>query len=288
MPRVLGIGDNTIDLYVDQGIQFPGGNAVNVAVLTHRLGADSSYIGCFGSDAGGDLMRRSLAAEGIDIAHCRWYQGANSWSRVRHFGNDRVFDGSDPGARSQYGLTGDDFEYVAVHDIVHSSVFSGLEQELPRIKRAAPILSFDYSDRAEDTYFRLTASFIDIAFISSAASSDAACRALAQQLASHGPRVVVVTRGSQGALALSDGCFSSQPIVKVEAIDTLGAGDGFISAFLMTHLAGGSIAAALLAGATFAAEVCTYKGAFGHGAPITPGQPGTARVAPHASAGGER
>ena len=49
-----------------------------------------------------------------------------------------------------------------------------------------------------------------------------------------------------------------------------------------------ALAFALLAGATFAAEICTYKGAFGHGAPITPGQPGTAQVAPRASAGGER
>ncbi len=36
MVRVLGIGDNTVDIYVDQGVQFPGGNAVNVAILTGR------------------------------------------------------------------------------------------------------------------------------------------------------------------------------------------------------------------------------------------------------------
>lgn len=276
MVRVLSIGDNTIDLYVDQGIQFPGGNAVNVAVLTHRLGADSAYLGCFGSDTGGDLLRASLTAEGIDIGRCRSYQGNNSWSRVRHFGNDRVFDGSNPGARSQYRLAADDFTYIAAHDLVHSSVFSSLEEELPRIKRAAPILSFDYSDRADDPYFHATAPHVDVAFISSAQASDASCRELAQRLASHGPRIVVVTRGSQGALALYCGQFSAQPIVKVEAIDTLGAGDGFISAFLMAFLAGGSVAAALIAAASYAAEVCTYKGAFGHGVPITPGQPGTA------------
>ncbi|HEY3144721.1 MAG TPA: PfkB family carbohydrate kinase [Dongiaceae bacterium] len=276
MTRVLGIGDNTIDLYVDQGIRFPGGNAVNVAVLTHRLGADSAYLGCFGSDAGGDLLRRSLTAEGIDIARCRTYQGDNSWSRVRHLGNDRVFDGSNPGARDRYRLVADDFTYIASHDLVHSSVFSGLEEELPRIKRAAPILSFDYSDRSEDAYFRATAAHVDIAFISSSRSPDAACRELAQRLASHGPRTVIVTRGSQGALALSRGQFIAQPIVQVEAIDTLGAGDGFISAFLMAFMAGGSVASALIAAASYAAEVCTYKGAFGHGVPITPGQPGTA------------
>ena len=28
---ILGLGDNTVDTYVDLGRQFPGGNAVNVA-----------------------------------------------------------------------------------------------------------------------------------------------------------------------------------------------------------------------------------------------------------------
>jgi len=37
--RLLGLGDNTVDTYVDQGWQYPGGNAVNVAVLARRLGA---------------------------------------------------------------------------------------------------------------------------------------------------------------------------------------------------------------------------------------------------------
>ena len=36
-PRILGLGDNTVDTYVDAGLQFPGGNAVNVAVLARCL-----------------------------------------------------------------------------------------------------------------------------------------------------------------------------------------------------------------------------------------------------------
>ena len=36
MLRVLGIGDNTVDIYLDEGMQYPGGNAVNVAVQAGR------------------------------------------------------------------------------------------------------------------------------------------------------------------------------------------------------------------------------------------------------------
>lgn len=30
--RIIGIGDNVVDCYLDQGLYYPGGNCVNVAV----------------------------------------------------------------------------------------------------------------------------------------------------------------------------------------------------------------------------------------------------------------
>ncbi|MDP6184230.1 MAG: hypothetical protein QF609_10460 [Gammaproteobacteria bacterium] len=37
--RLLGLGDNAVDIYADKGVMFPGGNAVNVAVHGKRRGA---------------------------------------------------------------------------------------------------------------------------------------------------------------------------------------------------------------------------------------------------------
>ena len=75
--RILGIGDNTVDIYVDQGMEYPGGNAVNVAVLARRLGAETSYLGCLGRDALGDLVHECLVAEGVDVSRCRRIDGPN-------------------------------------------------------------------------------------------------------------------------------------------------------------------------------------------------------------------
>ncbi len=61
--RLLGLGDNTVDTYVDQGTQYPGGNAVNVAVFAHRLGLAAGYLGCLGADAAGDLLLQALQAK---------------------------------------------------------------------------------------------------------------------------------------------------------------------------------------------------------------------------------
>lgn len=274
MVRVLGIGDNTVDLYVDQGMQYPGGNAVNVAVLTHRLGAESSYLGCLGTDAAGRLLRDSLIAEGIDISRCRYFDGPNSWSRIRHRGNDRYFDGNDPGPRGLYRLGPEDFAYIGQFDLAHSSVYSLLEEDLPRIGDAAATLSFDYSDRRDDAYLRLTAPHLDIAFLSVAPASAEECRQAARLLHGVGPAIVVIMRGAAGALGFDGTDFVEQPIAPATVVDTLAAGDGFIAGFLMAHLANADLATCLRRGAECAAEVCAYKGAFGHGIPIPPGQPG--------------
>lgn len=277
MIRVLGIGDNTVDLYIDQGAQFPGGNAVNVAVLTQRLGAESSYLGCLGTDTAGCLLRDSLLAEGVNIGRCRYFDGPNSWSRIRHRGNDRWFDGNDPGPRGLYNLGPDDLAYIARHDLAHSSVYSLLEEDLGRIAAVAPRLSFDYSDRRDEAYLRQTAPHLDIAFISYPTGSDAECRQLGEFIFGLGPKIVVVTRGAKGALAFDGVQLRAQPIVEATIVDTLAAGDGFIAGFLMALLADADIETALRRGAEYAAQVCGYRGAFGHGIPIQPGQPGTAK-----------
>ena len=49
--KLIAVGDNVTDCYLDEGIYYPGGNAVNVAVDCKRDGAEKvNYIGVFGND----------------------------------------------------------------------------------------------------------------------------------------------------------------------------------------------------------------------------------------------
>ena len=44
--KLIAVGDNVTDCYLDEGIYYPGGNAVNVAVDCKRDGAEKvNYIG---------------------------------------------------------------------------------------------------------------------------------------------------------------------------------------------------------------------------------------------------
>jgi fructoselysine 6-kinase len=277
MLRLLGIGDNTVDIYLDEGMQYPGGNAVNVAVRARRAGAQASYLGCFGDDALGALIRDSLEAEGVDISHCRHLKGPNSWSRVRHEGGDRFFAGSNPGIRACYDLTQEDFAFISAHDVVHTSVHSALDAAMPRIAVAAKLLSYDYSEHFERPVAAATFRDVDIAFLSCPRRSVEECELLMRHCAAKGPSVVVATRGSADACALHDGKLHMQSIPSVEVVDTLGAGDGFIAGFLIAYGSGLGIGRSLESGAERAAQVCGFKGAFGHGTPILPGQPGLDR-----------
>jgi fructoselysine 6-kinase len=264
-PRILGFGDNTVDTYVDAGLQFPGGNAVNVAVLTKRRGAEASYLGCLGDDEAGALIHDALTKEGVDLSRCRRIAGANARARIAHEGGDRRFIGASPGVRGRYDLTDEDFAFVARHELTHTSINSELEGPLARIADAAPCLSFDYSERWSQDYVARTAPHVDVAFLSYPRQPDVACEDLLASCAAYGIEVAVVTRGPAGVIACVHGKIHRQAIVPTQVVDTLGAGDGFIAGFLLAHLRGAQTADALAAGADYAAQVCTWQGAFGHG-----------------------
>ncbi|WP_343608819.1 adenosine kinase [Novosphingobium sp.] len=73
---------------------------------------------------------------------------------------------------------------------------------------------------------------------------------------------VVVTRGSQGALAVSEGQqaqVAAQPIERV--VDTTGAGDLFASGFLFGFVRGRSLEECLTLGSVCAAEIISHFGA---------------------------
>ena len=46
--RVIGLGDNVVDMYMHRNVMYPGGNAMNFAVYANLMGVESAYLGVFG------------------------------------------------------------------------------------------------------------------------------------------------------------------------------------------------------------------------------------------------
>jgi fructoselysine 6-kinase len=267
MVCILGLGDNTVDTDVKAGLQFPGGNAVNVAVFARRAGALAGYLGCIGDDAAGRLVHDALVVEGVDVSRLRIRKGANARALIVYEDGDRRFLGSRPGVRGQYALEAKDFAYIASFDLTHSSVFSDLDADLPRIRSAAPLLSFDFSSHWTDRLLQDFLPLLDIAFLSAPNMDDAVCARLLRDCLGCGAKLVVVTRGARGAMAADQTGVSQQDALPTEIVDTLGAGDGFIAGFLIARLRHDTVPASLRAGAIMAARVCTWRGGFGYAAP---------------------
>jgi fructoselysine 6-kinase len=265
MVRVIGVGDNTVDKYQDLRIMFPGGNAVNVAVLAHRYGHPASYIGWLGDNEHGHLILNALRAEGVDTSHCRVVDGPNACGEIFLVGGDRVFGEYDHGVCDRIALTEEDLSFVSQHDLAHTSIYSHIERDLEKLSEAARHLSFDFSDGWNRDYLSDRLPWVNVAVISYPDRSETETEDLLRWIQAQGPACVLVTQGKAGAAAYDGQRVYRQSIVETEVLDTLGAGDAFAARFLVEHLSGAPIKAALEAAAESAAETCGYYGAFGHG-----------------------
>lgn len=269
MPTVLGLGDNTIDIYVDRGVQYPGGNALNFAVYAKMLGASAHYMGCIGDDDYGTQIENALKAEGVAAPRLRRTAAQTSWSRVRHTDGDRWFDGSHLYSADEYELSLSDDAYFDFFDLIHTSVNSMLDDRIEDIVSVSRRLSYDFSDKFTDSSLNRIAPHLDFAVLSQAGGDFADAVALANKVSDLGAKEVLVTRGSEGALCLSGEDLLQQGIIPTKAIDTLGAGDSFAAAYIVNRLKEVEPKQALLLAAQFASEICQVEAAFGHGQPAT-------------------
>lgn len=293
MFRVLGFGDNVCDKYLHTGVIYPGGNALNIAVFAKFHGAEAAYLGTFGDDEVGKHVYSTAQKLGIDLSHCRIEKGENGLARVLLVSGDRVFLRGNSGGISRIKppkLTAIDLDYVASFDLVHTSIFSYIESELPVLRQTAKFISMDFSDRYTDEYLQLCCPFVDCAEISCGGMNEDEIYFLINKIISYGcKQMVIATRGNKGAIVFIDGKSYKQSPCLIEAIDTMGAGDSFITSFLVDYLQGVSVATdfndksgkdgitraddyldslikiSLYRAAVFSAEQCQRDGSFGYG-----------------------
>lgn len=266
---LLCIGDNVVDLYCDKGVYYPGGNALNVAVLARRAGlGETDYMGILGNDGPAAHVEAAMRAEGLSTHLLRRAQGENGLARVTHdAGGDRVFLGSNRGGirrKLMLRMDADDLEAIAAAAWVHTSCFSYIEPELPRIAAAARALSYDFSTVATPALLALVAPHLTLAFLSGAGRGIDDLRRLAAEVLGHGAKAVCITRGEEGAYWTDGSGEIHQAIVPAEVRDTMGAGDAFIAGYLTATIAGASPPEALQHGAATAARACSWPGAWGH------------------------
>jgi fructoselysine 6-kinase len=289
--RVLGFGDNIVDRFVDRGIDYPGGNCVNVAVYAARLGADASYLGVFAGDDLGRFLRSAVADQGVDVRRSVTRAGESGVSTLRVENGERVFLGWNGGGvtvRSPLRMDANLSGYVATFDLLHTSVYSRSESELPRLAELPVLVSIDLSSEDEfrsPSYLQRTCPYADLVLLSCSHLSPSATRELLAEAIASGASIALGTRGVDGAI-VTDGTVTIEGTAHLVdetvgpgggMVDTMGCGDAFLAGFVVSLLSSGwrtGVAAqprwleqALAAGADSAYEQCFVEGAFGHGRP---------------------
>lgn len=267
--KLVAVGDNVVDVYKDRNEMFPGGNALNVAVLSKRYGAlKSAFIGIIGNDAEGDHIVDSLIKNNVDIRHIRRAYGESGKAYVDiNEEGERIFISSNKGgiqSKLKLRLSEEDYDYMKNFDVLHTSIYSNLDEELPLLSKILPI-SYDFSNYFTDESLRKVCPYITFAFISGSDLSEQEIQQYVQTIHELGTPNVVVTKGSRGVFMSNHNKTFTQAIKETNVIDTLGAGDSFIAGFLTYYLNGYSIEQSLQEAAYKAARTCEVNGAFGFG-----------------------
>jgi fructoselysine 6-kinase len=280
--NLVAVGDNVVDRYVDRGVMYPGGNAVNVAVHARRCGARSAYVGALGTDTAGRAVLDALVAEGVETHLVRVVDGPNAYAEVRVVDGNRVFGHGDPGI-SRFTLTDGDMTAVAAADITHTGECSMVEDQLAGLAVAARRLSFDFSERPWP-YVEKYARHAQVAIRSCPGATPEEAAAEARRLQELGPSFVAVTIGAEGAVLLDRENVAYARPGAAPVVDTLGAGDAFIARLLVGLMAGEPLQQLAGEATAYATSTCASFGAFGYetaieatSTPLDPNQQGANR-----------
>ncbi len=266
--KIICVGDNVVDCYIDKRKYYPGGNAVNVAVNALRYGAEkSAYLGIFGNDKAAKHIKNALVKEHVDFSYSREMIAPTCMPMVESTADgDRIFIGNRKDSAQhivRLNLMPKDLEYIKQFDVCHTSLYSNIEPELKKLSKICKI-SFDYSDDFDMDFVRETIKYVNFAFFSSNERTRADLDDIIELCSEHKTEVLGITHGAEDVEFYKDNKLYKQGIKEAEVVDTMGAGDGFIAGFLKAYVDGESMEKSLDYAAECAAISCGVSGGFGY------------------------
>ena len=264
--RLLAIGDNCVDHYVELGRRFPGGNALNVAVYASRLpGVRADYVGTVGTDLNGGFILDQIRAQGLDPGKVLRWDGDTAVTTILVRGGERVFAHYLEGVQKAATLPLEALPDPSGYDLIHFSVWGFGREHIPNIRETSgALLSCDFSNQLDDPRTGIM-QYLDYSFFSGRhlAEKGVDPEAKIRELKQRTPGIVAMTIGEYGSLVYDGDRMYRGRALPLEVVDTLGAGDSWIASFLCSRLQGESIEKSIKEGHQAAAETCRRLGAWG-------------------------
>lgn len=244
-----------------------GGQAGNAAVAAARLGAKVSYIGALGdeNDDVANTIIKSFASEGIDVSRALRVPGARSSVSIIMIdaaGEKMIATRRNQGLSE--AVPDDPSAAVAEIDVAMlDNRYSNISLPICLAAKARGIprvLDFDKPTPADDPLFlACTHAICSADALREAAGLQELPAALAKLGESYSG-FLAVTDGAEGIYWLDGKEVRHMPAFKIEAVDTLGAGDTFHAAFAVRLVETGDAIQSMRFAAATAAIKCTRFG----------------------------
>ncbi|MET8001882.1 sugar kinase [Nonomuraea glycinis] len=244
-----------------------GGAESNVAIGVARLGHAVRWIGRVGADEFGDLIRSTLAGEGVDVRALPDEAATGLMIKGRRTADHidvTYYRRGSAGSR----LTPADLDPELIRDarVLHltaitpalsASCRESVRHAMTVARAAGVTVSLDINYRRAlwppdeaGAWLREMIGQVDVLFATEAegrlitaagpgpVGGGTEPAELARALGAFGPRHVLVKLGSQGAIEWSGGRLLRAEPYQVTEVDPVGAGDGFAAGWLADWLAG--------------------------------------------------
>lgn len=241
------VGEALTDIVVDgeSRIEHPGGSPMNVAFGLARLGVPTTFRTVIGRDRRGDDIVRHLGESGAVLDPASLGVGATSTAVAtiqpdRHAEYDFTIDWDPGGIAAPAGVR-----------LIHTgSIASALRPGSDAVRRlfdahrGSALLSFDPNVRpgvtpSRDEVVATVDALAACAHVVKLSDEDAAWlfpglseEAVLDRFLSAGAALAAMTRGADGALVASATDRLALPSMPVDVVDTIGAGDAFMSGLL--------------------------------------------------------
>jgi fructokinase len=243
-------------------IPCPGGSPYNTAIAIGRLGAPVCFLGKLSTDFFGDMLINRLAQNHAGADFITRSDGHSTLAFVNITADsepeyvfytegaaDRSLSIQDIPLTLPSGISCILFGSISMTMEPVASAVEALVFREGRRGNPAPVISFDPNVRPfmindKNAYIRrletwlasstiVKISLADLRFIYPGLEPEKAL----QKILDSGPRLVIITLGAEGAVALlrrEDGSLirAKAPVVELPVVDTIGAGDTFHGAFL--------------------------------------------------------
>lgn len=264
--KVLGVGDNCIDDYVELEKKYPGGNALNVAVYASRNpDVEADYVGIVGTDGNSRYMLEQIKENDLSTNHIIIEDGVTAVTKILIRDGDRVFDDYIEGVQENAVLPYDKLPNPNEYDLIHFTVWGFGREHINKIKETSkPLLSCDFSGQLDDPRTAVM-QYLDVSFFSGSKLVDEGGdpEAVVKRLKEKTSGLVVMTMGEYGSLVYDGKKLYRGKALPVEVVDTLGAGDSYIASFLVSRLKGETIEESIKEGHLAAKEICKRLGGWG-------------------------